>query len=52
MDEAAIFLDFAPSITKYLLDQKTESREAYVPPHMEDLGTIESTTFQTSVILR
>ena len=54
------FPDVIPSITKDLGDQKAArtrlkppvKRKPYVPPHVDDLGNIEATTFQTSVILR
>jgi len=44
--------DPTPSNPKNLIDQKTVRRKAYVPPRVEDLGSIESITFQTSFILR
>jgi hypothetical protein len=49
----------APSNPKNLADQRTEipvvsapsRRKAYIPPRVENLGSVESITFHTSIIL-
>jgi len=59
-DVPGLALDVVPSNPKDLLDHKVEipavtspaGRKPYVTPRVEDLGSVESTTFLASVIMR